>query len=192
MTIGICGCDRGCGVTHLAIALSNYCASKLRMSTACLELNDTHALRKLTTFSAVTKPKRSKEGHDYISIYGAHYYPDVDTSMIPEFLNAGYLCLLLDFGTLTGENMGEFLRCDSKIVIGSLSPWKRSISNTLQQIPLPVKNYLPAVHCFILYGETVNILKQSAACHLSIRSVPFFPDPFHIEKDLFSFLQSML
>ena len=61
MTIGICGCDRGCGVTHLAIALSNYCASKLRMSTACLELNDTHALRKLTAFSAGTKPKKNTD-----------------------------------------------------------------------------------------------------------------------------------
>ena len=192
MTIGICGCDRSCGVTHFTIALSNYCASKLRLSTACAELNDTGAFSKLTSFSGSSVSRVSEEGHDYISIYGVHYYPNVADSMIPDFTNAGYSCLLFDFGALSAEHTSEFLRCDSKIVIGSLAPWKKQTYHSFFQNRHFTQKQWECCHYLVLFGETTDILKMSGKYHHSMQAIPFFQDPFHIRKELFSFLQQML
>lgn len=60
-SIGICGCGHGCGVTHLSIALSNYCASKLRCSTACLELNQSQDFESLSRFTSKDTPFSKKK-----------------------------------------------------------------------------------------------------------------------------------
>ena len=61
------------------------------------------------------------------TIYDVDYYPAVSIGEIPQILNHGYCYLLYDFGVLTEANYNEFLRCDRKIVIGSLAPWKEQI-----------------------------------------------------------------
>lgn len=61
------------------------------------------------------------------TIYDVDYYPAVSIGEIPQILNHGYCYLLYDFGVLTETNYNEFLRCDRKIVIGSLAPWKEQL-----------------------------------------------------------------
>ena len=85
-SIGICGCGHGCGVTHLSIALSNYCASKLRCSTACLELNQSQDFESLSGFTSKDTPFFKKESpHNMFTIYDVDYYPAVSIGEIPQF-----------------------------------------------------------------------------------------------------------
>ena len=77
-SIGICGCGHGCGVTHLSIALSNYCASKLRCSTACLELNQSQDFKSLSRFTSKDTPFFKKESpHKYVYHYDCWLLPAV-------------------------------------------------------------------------------------------------------------------
>ena len=56
-------------------------------------------------------------------IHGVDYYPDITPDELPELYNQGYHILLLDFGSFNECCINEFLRCDRKLVIGSLAPW---------------------------------------------------------------------
>ena len=57
------------------------------------------------------------------NIHGVDYYPDVTPDELPGLYNQGYQILLFDFGNFGECCIHEFLRCDRKLVIGSLAPW---------------------------------------------------------------------
>ena len=113
-------------------------------------------------------------------------------SEIPEIYDAGYDYLLLDFGILTNQTSGEFLRCDQRIVIGSLSPWKAHSYHTFFQTYLATKKQQKCMLFLALSGEQKNIHKSIFRYPVSIQFIPFFCDPFHIGKDLFPFLHTLL
>mgnify|MGYP004541175819 CR=1 FL=1 len=112
--------------------------------------------------------------------------------MIKAVSDAGYDYLLLDFGILTDQTSGEFLRCDQRIVIGSLSPWKAHSYHTFFQTYLATKKQQKCMLFLALSGEQKNIHKSIFRYPVSIQFIPFFCDPFHIGKDLFPFLQALL
>lgn len=183
---------RGCGVTHFTIALANYCASRLRRSTACLELNQTGAFWGLAKLSSDTSPLSQSISHSIISIYDVDYYPELSCIDIPEIYNAGYFYLLLDFGVLTDETYQEFLRCDKKIVIGSLSPWNiDNYHNFFQKYNYRQKQW-EGFYYLVLFGEKKDMHSFSGKYHIFMRQIPFLRNPFHIEKEHFNYLQSFL
>lgn len=189
-SIGICGCERGCGVTHFTIALANYCASKLCRSTACLELNQTGAFRRLTQFSSASLSQI--KGHSVISIYDVDYYPELFCTDIPEIYNIGYCYLLFDFGILTEETYNELLRCDHKIIIGSLVPWNADCYHNFFQKYIYRQKTREGFYYLVLFGGKKDMHDFSGKRHIYMRQLPFLKNPFCIEKEHFVFLQSFL
>lgn len=178
-------------MTHLTIALANYCSSKLRKSTACLEINHTGAFNRLSAFTSEKTPYSKLKADPVISIYNVDYYPTISLENIPEIFGKGYCYLLLDFGVLTDLTFHEFLRCDRKIVIGSLSPWKEDLYHQF------FNNYLLQMQwnsfvCLVLFGEKQDIHRFSGKYHISMKQVPFIRNPFHITQEQFLFLQELL
>ena len=203
-TIGIAGCCPGCGVTHLAVALSCFCSSKLRKKTAYLELHERNEISSLfsnenpfsceNTFSRGGQIALCKEKQTDASIHRRRidYYPNVACEQVPVLLNRGYEYLILDLGSSQEAKKSEFLRCDIKLVLGSLAPWKVSYYNNF------LKEYSfgdQAGQCilyFVQSGSRKTTTLFSKEHHISVQNIPFIKNPFQIEKELFSFLQNVV
>lgn len=216
LTIGILGTERGVGATHLGIALANYCCSFHHAKTALLEVNPTGEFGRLaeysessllgTGFGNDTSPRRAGIGKDSsllrthtdtecgsrILIYGVDYYPSVPLSALSAFYNLDYRYVILDYGAAERERYQDFLRCDRKLIVGSLSPWKKDCYEEFLQAYQPIQQHGGNTVYLALFGYKADLLEFSHQHHLSMRAVPFIANPFQLEKNLFSFLESLI
>lgn len=192
--IGLCSCESGCGTTHLSISLANYISSKYGYRTACLELHPSDAFTQLKTYTDTPYLPGDVKEKRFFSIYGVDFYPLLGKQDIPALMNAGYDYLILDFGIASAAIFDEFLRCDKKLVLGSLSPWRQAhfYDFCQKQLKKEQKEYFLFL---VLHGEMHDILTFSKKCAISTKqffSIPFIKNPFHITKEQFSFLEKLL
>lgn len=188
------GLEAGAGVTHLSIALCSYCASKLGKRTAYLEL---HARNEIS--SVCPKTERSDDPESVSScfrLHGVDYYSTMDSRTIPSLLNQGYDYLIFDSGSFTETDLSEFLRCDRKLILGSLAPWK---SEKIQEFfYLLESNHIQlgeSSYYLMQTGNKRDLLNFSKSRHIPVQhvqAVPFIKNPFCIEKEQFPFLQDLL
>ncbi len=182
MTIGILGCSSGAGVTHLAIALCNYCTSKQKKKCAYLELHARNEISQLVPEAKLSIP---------IRLCGVDYYPAVAAGEVPALLNRGYDCLVLDVGTPDEGMISEFLRCDRKLILGSLAPWKSWKYEALFQKFADGISLGEGFDYLVQTGSTKELASFSKTHHIKMQLVPFIKNPFHIEKELFPFLGNL-
>lgn len=114
-SIGIFGVQQGVGVTHLCTALTHYCADCLKSHTALVELSGNHELEELQ------KQQQGKWGRPDRK----HYFANAGSDNMPEYIRQGYEYYIIDGGSEFYRIRREFLRCDRKLILVSLSPWKR-------------------------------------------------------------------
>ena len=182
MTLGILGCDHGAGTTHLAISLCSYCASKQRRSVAYVELHARSEIAQLVPEPALPY------GDCRFQLHGVDYYPRISDSRIPELLNQGYDYLILDVGALDEANVPEFLRCDRKLVLGSLATWKLWKYEAFFQ-HFDSINLGEGFDFLVQMGMYEHARRFSRAHHITMSQIPFIQNPFRIEKELFPFLE---
>ncbi len=186
------GCEHGCGVTHLSIALANYCASKLQGKTACLELNRPGNFLALSPGLSPLSVPQTTFCDTGFSIYGADYYPTVRADDIPLLLNADYSYYILDMGDVSQADWNEYLRCDRKLIIGSLAPWKRSCYESLFcKYSTSLKNGGGFVY-LVQTGNRHDITDFAKKNGISMERIPFLPNPFQIGREHFAFLEQLL
>lgn len=135
----------------------------------------------------------SKHKRPFFHFRGVDYFPRVSANEIPALLNQGYHTLILDMGCLNEADFSEFFRCDYKIVLGNLAPWKtwkyeeffRLFDNTIN---------LGEGFDYLLQTGTLtkNLSYFSKSHHISLSEIPFIKNPFCIEKQLFAFLEERL
>ena len=104
----------------------------------------------------------------------------------------GYDYLILDLGSLNESTVAEFLRCDRKIVLGSLALWKAwSYEEFFKQFD-SFTNLGEGYHYLVQMGTFRNHSGFSRQHSISMQEVPFIKDPFHIEKEHFLFFDELL
>lgn len=196
MTIGILGCHPGTGVTHLALTLCNYCVAKHRKRVAYLELHGRSEIAQLISepefVSAGNQLSEMPQKPFCFSLHGIDFYPHVSGSEVPSLLNQRYDYLILDVGSLAEADTSEFLRCDHKLVLGSLAPWKTWQYEGFFQKFSNIVNLGEGFYYLVQTGTTKNTSRFSKAHRISMLVVPFIKDPFRIEKELFPFLEELL
>ena len=186
------GCEPGCGVTHLSIALANYCTSKLQYKTACLELNRPGNFMALSPGLSPLSVPQTNFCNTGFSIYGADYYPAVHPDDIPLLLNADYSYYILDMGDAAQADWNEYLRCDRKLVIGSLAPWKENCYESLfSKYPTSLKNGDGFVY-LVQTGNRHDMKDFAKKNGISMERIPFLPNPFQIGREHFTFLEQLL
>lgn len=193
-TVGITGLGAGTGVTHLAVSLCSYCASKLGKRTAYAEL---HARNEIASVCPKTEHSSEPEpAASHFQLHGTDYYPGVDGRLIPTLLNQGYDYLIFDSGNFAETDLSEFLRCDRKLILGSLAPWKSGKIREFFDLLESNDIYLgESLYYLMQTGSRKDLLYFSKSCHIPIQyvqPVPFIKDPFCIEKEQFPFLQKLL
>lgn len=180
------------GVTHLALALCSYCTSKLRKKTACLELHPRNEISQLNGGKSPASRDGSDMARPHFTFHGTDYYSCVNGSEIPALLNSGYDYLILDLGCLAEADRSEFLRCDCKLVLGSLSPWK---VQHYREFFLHFRHTLNLGEgfCYLVQtGDQGDISGFSREQKIAMLSIPFINNPFRIKKELFCFFDELL
>lgn len=126
---------------------------------------------------------------------GIDYYPNITGSEIPTLFNMGYHYLIFDMGCFGESDFQEFLRCDRKLILGSLAPWKTKSYQDFFAYLGNITNLGEGLYYLVQTGNTKDILQFSKTYHISRRNIfqiPFIKNPFCIEKELFLFLQELL
>lgn len=181
-TIGFFGADSGVGTTHLAIAAAHYVVNEWGITAAVAEMGDHPCLQALNEDDAGTDP---------FVMDGVGYYPHMEPAQIPQLLNSAYRYVMMDMGCSDGC-WQEFLRCDLKYVVASLSPWRMGHAESfMQQHEEELKNnYFTAL--LTLSGNVYEKKKFQRTYHVPVRTIPLIADPFWLEKDQMAFFQELL
>ena len=173
--------------------MANYTASKLRRKTACLELADTKSFEQLKQHLRF-RNLSSKTAHDSFQIHDVDYYPNVQKEDIPLLTNFGYEILILDFGRIHTDCLEELFRCDKKFLLCSNAPWRKTeLIHCLSSYPQ--LRELEFLLFMVSYGTKRDMTRFAFDCSIpygQLRSIPFLPNPFHIEKDCFLFFEKLL
>lgn len=171
----------GCGATHLAVAMANYLQSGLGRRTALIELSGKHELRDMIR----------KEGGKKQKLLGVQYYTDICVGKIPEIMNSRYEAIVLDLGADYTAAREEFLRCDRKIVTGSISPWKISAYEHFLKNIIASENY-EAWEFLVLFANLLDKKKIQKRCGVHMVSIPWIENPFYLKKEDMVFLQKIV
>lgn len=174
-SVGILGIDKGEGVTSLAVGLASYLQELRFRQTAMVEMNREGEFEEIrdTYFG-----KECKEAP--FEIFKINYYPGVTRNQYARICNMGYDCVVTDFGHDYRNSMEDFLRCDRKIIMGSINLWKyRKYLEFYEYI----KNF-PGVGTwqFILSGDEEDIRMIRAKHGIEVMCKQFFINPYHISE----------
>lgn len=112
IVIGIAGAKRSVGTTHVCILLAEYLQMEMGANTAILEYSRHGDFQKL------------KEAKGF-SMKNIAYFEDAAKENIKMLLLEGYSYLILDLGEKLMGNSEILSLCHIKILVSTLSPWRR-------------------------------------------------------------------
>lgn len=189
IVIGLIGTHKGVGVTHLGIMLSNYLSKHKGFRVAYLEMNMEDDIKYLL-YAFESDMDKLCEVNQF-SIFNTTYYKNVRDPELIKILNEDYEYFILDFGTDFNKNKNELLRCDVKLVIGSLTEWKRQY---LVQF-IDNKRELPSFSNWkylIVFGQRKDLIIASSEFHIKLNRIGYEPDPFLLSKESKDLFQKLI
>lgn len=172
----------GMGATHLAIALANYTARWLKAQTALIEFGEKNTLAQLS----------NEQGEESFCKRGVTYYPAVTSYELGYIYNMNYEYMILDLGADSRKAREELMRCDGKLIIGSLKPWRKAnFYNYINNIQKNMGN-LEMITFLALFEDKIEIKKCRRTFKVQVKSVPFIADPFCVKEKEVAFLHSLV
>lgn len=182
-TIAVCGMEHGIGVTHFSLTLSNYLCSKHRKRTAYVEMNGTNQIVSL----AKDVHARQFQFMDIVC------YPLAIEEDLPHILSEHFSFIVLDLGVLSEKTHWNFYKCDTKFVIGSVSPWKAAIYYHMLETLLYNVN-LQKDHVMVMGNLGIKENKKDFAhmYGLAVKEIPVISNPFQLTTANCAFLQETL
>lgn len=127
--IGVSGVHEGAESGALCTLLAAYVRDREKGRIACIDMSGRH------TFEGL-----------YESLFGANktvpesfwlqkicYVTEGNASVISTYAAKGFTTIILHFGVLTEAYAREFLRCDSRFVLGAAYPWRLRDWSVLSQ-----------------------------------------------------------
>lgn len=188
LIIGIVGTHKGAGVTHFGILLAQYISECLGLTTAYLECYPQDEIQYLQYF---LKTSIDEKQEDSFSIHRVTYYKHIQDKKIGEIIGDQYDCVILDLGTDFTKGKNEFLRCDKKIVVSSLSLWKRHELENFIQHTNHIKNSEQWIYA-IPFGETNDIKFYTKEFQRDFYGIPYEPDPYIISAATIQLFQKLI
>lgn len=183
IVIGVIGTHKGVGVTHMAILLANYFNKWLGKQTAFIEYGARNEINYLQEEYENSMDRQFK-------LHGVTYYKNVHEKDMGNIMGGNYQCIILDLGTDLNKGRNEFLRSDKKIIIGSISPWKKyELEKFLNGVPEEHEGAFTYILPYAKDKEIKNLIKEYKE---PFYSFPFEPDPFAISPKTLEILQKIL
>lgn len=186
-TIGIAGAQRGVGVTHLAIMLSNYIKAKGGQKVCVVEANETGAFIELKNQYA--EKVWNIQGVDAFSIAGVTYVI-AGKEKLDLVYNQAMDYVVLDFGEMNRYSK-DYITCSKKIMVGNLNPWNSSKMLSFMESFIAM-GYSGKVKYVSRFGPKEELRQIKASYKHTVKIAPNEPDPFLIHGCYFDFLESLL
>lgn len=189
ITIGVIGTHLGAGSTHFSILICNYLSECLGKRTALIECYPQNELQYFEDGYFIRKKELIED--NAFSINRVTYYKSMKEKEIGEVIGSGYDCVVLDLGIDFLKKKSEFQRCDRRIILSSLSPWKK---NDLKRF-LNGTDHIKNNHEW-LYGipfvSKKEIKETSKEFCIPMFRVPCEPDPFTLSTDTIKMFQKII
>lgn len=174
--IGIAGTESGVGTTHFAIMLAEFLTDIRGEKTALLELNQKRDFQKIQKLI-------KEEEQDFFSIQEVTYFKEVKEEKLVYLFNMDYHYFILDFGKDLEQYKNEFLRCDKKMIIGSLIEWKR---NSLFCFIEKYQNIFGNEdwNYFITFGQKKEIKEVSRLIKRKLWAINYVASPYCLSREI--------
>lgn len=170
------GLGNGVGVTHLCIMMANYRTSILRQKTAVLEWKAGRV--NINGISSMEAICTGKTGSIPYRVLEVDYYPAAGGEELSGCVNKDYQKIILDFGNWRDECRTEFLRCNKKIIVMSLSEWQIDAFWEFYRREGEAK--MKSLLCLTAFGSEESRKEINKRLKLSIGRIPFSADAFAI------------
>lgn len=185
--IGVAGSTGSVGVTHFSILTAAYMSGVLQKKTAVLEWRPSGVLvelRKTLSEKAVTK-----EETQTFNILGIFFCQKNGTEALILCAEQGFEAVIIDFGCYEDGFRGEFLHCDRRFLVGSVSDWQlvQTVGRLTKEFARKWK-----VEYFVSFGAEENLRMAESCLKVSIRRIPFFPDAFAVTGEVMDFFGRFL
>ncbi len=118
--IGVAGVYEGAESGALCTLLAAHFKEREKGRIACIDLSGQHIFEQLyeSLFG------NDKTIPDYFWLQEVCYVTEGNESVISTYGAKGYTTVILHFGVLKEAFISEFLRCDSRFVLGAMYPWR--------------------------------------------------------------------
>lgn len=188
LSIGITSVFKGAGATHLGLILTSCISEGLGLKTAYLHCQKSKDIAYLHNYFHSLKKKESQEA---FTVANATFYPSVSSENIAHILARGYDSVVLDFGIDYSEYKEEFLRCDKKITVGSLNPWKRYY---LEEFISESENVTGSEEWIYAVAHTDSKTAKRGVKQLQkkLTVIPYLEDPFYLSAEAMNITKSII
>ncbi|WFR57745.1 hypothetical protein QA584_01295 [Anaerocolumna sp. AGMB13025] len=189
LVIGLIGTHTGAGVTHLGILLAVYLSECLGHKTAFIECGGNNDLKHLQEH--FFHPEEEQYNQESFTLNRVTFHKNKRLQGLPEIIGDKYDCVILDLGTDLAKHKSEFLRCDKKIVIGSLAVWKTHELEKFINITAPIKNCEQWIYA-IPFATKKTVREAEKKYKRIIQGVPYEPDPFLLTGNIIRLFQKLI
>ena len=129
----------------------------------------------------------------FFQFFDIDFYPEVIPNQLPDLLEKNYACVLFDMGVLGSATYPEFMRCELKLVAGSISPWKMGIyRNWLDKNQTIWKTNSEDIILLGNLGGKTEINRWKSQFRIPIRAVPYLENPFQLTSSDWTFFKELL
>ncbi len=185
-TIGIAGVGSNYGVTHISVSLANYIHSVLKKQVIYIELRD-----KSDMLNVVGTKGDAICGKEAFLYKGVNYILACSSQSAMDIMAATDAWIVVDTSSLDADYGAVYLQCETKIMIGSMQPWKRKYYYER----LRTKDIRINMNNIKFYDTYKNKRKMNEFRNLTkqqLRECPHIENPFSLQEKEFEQLNEMI
>lgn len=172
LSIGVVGVWDGAESAAVCVTIAGYFSEKKEGRVACIDLSGQGVFCAL--YESLHGKKRTVP--EEFTLRGVSYYSGAKDTGLERILAQGFSTLVFHFGGKSNQPLGEFFRCDRRIVVGDAFPWRLSDWYRLEERLL---EHLSGEHVIALVtgGDALELpLKFQRIAELPRISDPLSPD----------------
>lgn len=170
----------GMGVTHLVMSFANYSVSHRRRRTAVVELSGNHTIERLNGDGGVFE-------WNHISCY-----PNLTRSCIADVINEDYEVVIFDMGSSYYRIRTELLRCNQKLILGSLAPWRKMEYIRFALEEMEEDRYARNIIFLAQNGMKRDKKDFKKQVGQPVYPLPYLPEPMLADKSQYEFFDKFL
>lgn len=168
----------------MALALASYISGVKIMHTAIVKAGNSRE------FESMAKVYFGEDKENGFSLFGTDYYTMANDSQLSWIYAENYDYVIIDFGAEYEKHIEEILRCNMKLVLGSVNLWR-------YEEYLKLCRYLEKIPGSDRWLHIVNGNKDDVKNHLKKQSLVgmkrvMISDPYVIENEQMEFFQKIL
>lgn len=183
----IAGVNHGNGVTHISLALANYCHSKLMEDVTFIEVTNQSCI-----FDLVNEREKIINNSVLYLYKGVKYLTACTVEEAKEYILSARGICVMDIGELDDVSRELLVLAERKIIVGSIRPWKQR--EFIEFLIEKIVNKIDTRGILFLCDGINRKEKKKIDKIIDIRlyEKPIINNPFYIKKEEFEKMDFLL